>query len=329
MVEDLSFKILNLVKENGLNNSLILELFQYQYSNNLLYQQFCNLLKKTPLNVKEITDIPFLPVDFFKTHHIKTNDFSPQVVFTSSGTTGQINSQHLVRDVSIYENTFIQCFQEQYGSINQYCILALLPSYLEREGSSLVYMANKLIELTQGNGSGFYLYNHQELNEKLINNREQKMPTVLLGVTFALLDFADNFYLNFPELIVMETGGMKGKRKEIVRSELHQKLKKSFNVNSIHSEYGMTEMLSQAYSKADGIYTPSSTMKILVGDANDPLDVKEGEGTGLIKVIDSSNIDSCSFIATQDIGKIYSDGTFEVMGRFANSDMRGCNLMVV
>jgi hypothetical protein len=239
-----------------------------------------------------------------------------------------INSKHLVTDVSWYDESFRRAFDLFYGDIKSYCVLALLPSYLEREGSSLIYMAEDLVKASGNPDSGFYLYNHADLYHQLKKQQQAKKPTLLIGVTFALLDFVEQYQLNFPELIVMETGGMKGRRKEMIREELHDKLCKRFGVRSIHSEYGMTELLSQAYSKGDGIFNCPPWMKIMTRDTNDPMSSLSGSQTGGINIIDLANINSCSFIATQDLGKVYADGSFEVLGRFDNSDIRGCNLLI-
>jgi len=239
-----------------------------------------------------------------------------------------INSRHLVTDVTWYKESFRRAFDLFYGGIHDYCVLALLPSYLEREGSSLIYMAEDLVKQSENPDSGFYLYNHDDLFAQLKRQQKAKKPTLLIGVTFALLDFVERYSIDFPELIVMETGGMKGRRKEMIREELHQTLCKGFGVNTIHSEYGMTELLSQAYSNGDGIFNCPPWMKIIIRDPNDPMTLLDNDKTGGINVIDLANINSCSFIATQDLGKFYKDGSFEVLGRFDNSDIRGCNLLI-
>ena len=269
-----------------------------------------------------------LPVEFFKSHYIIEDKTYADVIFTSSGTTGTMTSNHPVHDIKIYENSYSKSFEQFYGKVEDVCILALLPNYLERDGSSLIYMVSDLIQKSQHPQSGFFLYNHEELHQTLISLKNKKQKTVLIGVTYALLDFLEHFKIDFPELIVMETGGMKGKRKEMIREELHQVLCKGFTVKSIHSEYGMTELLSQAYSLGDGIFATPNWMKILIRDTNDPFTYLENSKSGGINVIDLANIHSCSFIATQDLGKIYPNGSFEVLGRFDNSDIRGCNLMV-
>jgi phenylacetate-coenzyme A ligase PaaK-like adenylate-forming protein len=305
-----------------------LAVFAKQVGNCAVYRDFVNGLGVAPASVKTIDQIPFLPVEFFKSHEVTTSKAPAEVVFTSSGTTGMITSRHLVTDVSWYQESFRKAFALFYGEITGYNILALLPSYLEREGSSLIYMAAGLIEASGNPDSGFFLYDHDALYLQLQKQQIAGKPTILIGVTFALLDFVERYKLNFPELIVMETGGMKGRRKEMIREELHQQLSAGFGVNSIHSEYGMTELLSQAYSKGDGIFYCPPWMKILTRDTNDPLTLVGDGKTGGINVIDLANINSCSFIATQDLGRIYTDNSFEVLGRFDNSDIRGCNLLI-
>lgn len=310
-----------------------LKVFRYQYDNNLVYQQFCNYLKKDKLNVKQIEAIPFLPIQFFKTHEVVTVqpdiNLTVQTTFTSSGTTGMVTSRHLITDVTIYEDSYRNGFSQFYGNIEDYVVLALLPSYLEREGSSLIYMVDDLIKMTNNENSGFYLHNHDELIEKLLRLESEGQNVILIGVTYALLDLIENRKFQLKNTIIMETGGMKGKRKEMIREELHQQLCEGFGVSSIHSEYGMTELLSQAYSLGEGVFECPNWMQILIRDTEDALTYVEGGKTGGINVIDLANINSCSFIATQDLGKIVANNTFEVLGRFDNSDIRGCNLMVL
>ncbi|HJP62679.1 MAG TPA: hypothetical protein VJ844_04520 [Mucilaginibacter sp.] len=305
-----------------------LQVFRFQAQHCTVYSDFIANLGVDVNSVKTVESIPFLPISFFKSHNVVSSVDDVQVTFTSSGTTGMINSKHLVTDISWYEESFCQAFEIFYGDIKSYCVLALLPSYLEREGSSLIYMAEDLVKNSQNPDSGFYLYNHEDLYKKLLEQRSAKKPTLLIGVTFALLDFVENYQIDFPELIVMETGGMKGRRKEMIREELHQTLCKGFGAKSIHSEYGMTELLSQAYSKGEGIFNCPPWMKIITRDTNDPMTILGYGQTGGINIIDLANINSCSFIATQDLGKVYADGSFEVLGRFDNSDIRGCNLLV-
>lgn len=309
-------------------NRTALEVFRYQAVYNIVYKEFLSGLKIDAAAVKNVTQIPFLPVEFFKTQAVVTSHDDVEVTFTSSGTTGMITSRHHVTDVSWYVESFRKAFNLFYGDIKSYTVLALLPSYLEREGSSLIYMADDLIKQSNNADSGFYLYNHADLYHQLKKQQALNKPTLLLGVTFALLNFIELYQLDYPELIVMETGGMKGRRKEMIREELHAILCKGFGVSSIHSEYGMTELLSQAYSKGGGIFNCPPWMRIVPRDPNDPLSLMETGKTGGINIIDLANINSCSFIATQDLGKVYADGCFEILGRFDNSDIRGCNLLI-
>lgn len=309
-------------------HKLALQVFRYQYDNVLVYQEFCNYLFKNKENVKQIEDIPFLPISFFKSHQVITQDQKENIIFTSSGTSGTITSQHLVSDISIYQQSFSSGFAQFYGNIENYAILALLPSYLERECSSLVYMVNELITKSNNLHSGFYLHNYQELIEKLEKLEQENQDVILFGVTYALLDVLEIKKLKLKNTIIIETGGMKGKRKELIKAELHEILSNGFGVTHIHSEYGMTEMLSQAYSHQNGIFECVPWLQILIRDPENPLEYLKNEKTGGINVIDLANINSCSFIATQDLGKKYNNNTFEVLGRFDNSDIRGCNLMV-
>jgi phenylacetate-coenzyme A ligase PaaK-like adenylate-forming protein len=306
-----------------------LKVFRFQYENNLVYQEFCDLLKINPQKVKSLHQIPFLPIQFFKTHAVVSNTNAIEETFTSSGTTGMITSKHLVTDATIYEESYRKAFSQFYGTIEDYVVLALLPSYLEREGSSLIYMAEDLIQLTNNTDSGFYLNNQDELIQKLIDLDQEGQNVILIGVTYALLDLIEKHTFQLQHTIIMETGGMKGRRKEMIREELHKQLCEGFGVRAIHSEYGMTELLSQAYSLGDGVFECPSWMQIHIRDTEDALTyIKDGK-TGGINVIDLANINSCSFIATQDLGKKNPNTTFEVLGRFDNSDIRGCNLMVV
>lgn len=307
---------------------ITLKVFRHQYENNEVYHKFCNLLKKNPSNVKRIPDIPFLPIQFFKSERIVSNKAADEIIFTSSGTTGMVTSKHHVTDLSVYETSFRQAFSQFYGNIEDYCVLALLPSYLERDGSSLIYMVQDLIEGSQHPDSGFYLNEYQQLADKLIALDKEGQNVVLIGVTYALLDIIEQFDFQLSNTIIMETGGMKGKRKEMIREELHALLSKGFGVSSIHSEYGMTELLSQAYSLGNGIFECPIWMDIIIRDTEDALSPIGYNKTGGINVIDLANINSCSFIATQDLGKKYENHTFEVLGRFDNSDIRGCNLLV-
>ncbi|WP_420320556.1 acyl transferase [Flagellimonas sp.] len=309
--------------------ALALEVFHFQYSNNTVYKTYCNLLKRTPENVQAIRDIPFLPIAFFKTHQVISSRSKPTVIFESSGTTSGNTSKHFVTDIDLYQQSFGKGFTHFYGPVEDYCILALLPSYLEREGSSLIYMVNDMIQNSKNPHSGFYLNNLDELKGKLKQLRAEKTKTLLIGVSFALLDLAEQFPMSLENVILMETGGMKGRRKELIREELHDILKNAFGVSSIHSEYGMTELLSQAYSKGNGLFECPPWMQIITRDTEDPLEIQSHGKTGGINIIDLANVNSCSFIATQDLGKTYPDGTFEVLGRFDHSDIRGCNLMAL
>jgi phenylacetate-coenzyme A ligase PaaK-like adenylate-forming protein len=308
---------------------MALKVFRFQYENNLVYREFCELLKIEKGNVKSLQQIPFLPIQLFKSHEVISNSNPIQETFTSSGTTGMITSKHLITDVSLYEESYRNAFSEFYGNIEDYAVLALLPSYLERQGSSLIYMVKDLIALSNNTNSGFYLHNYDELISKLIELDSSGQNVILIGVTYALLDLIEKQNFQLKNTIIMETGGMKGKRKEMIREELHEILCKGFGVSSIHSEYGMTELLSQAYSLGNGIFECPNWMNILIRDTEDALSFVATGKTGGINIIDLANINSCSFIATQDLGKKYPNNSFEVLGRFDNSDIRGCNLMVL
>jgi hypothetical protein len=320
-------RIFNCSDELGFNH-IAIELFHFQYNNNAIYRRYCELLHTDITKISHFRQIPFLPVGFFRSFQLKSTEADAQIVFNSSGTTRDSPSQHHVTDLSVYERSFRGSFNQFYGNVTDYCILALLPSYLERSGSSLIYMTEKLIEAGGNTDSGFYLNNFEQLHQKLNLMKRTKQKTILLGVSYALLDFAKEYPVDFPELIVMETGGMKGRRKEMIREDLHSLLCEGFGVKQIHSEYGMTELLSQAYSTGHGIYTPPPWMKVLIRDTYDPLCLVGDNITGGINIVDLANIYSCSFIAVQDLGKTKPDGTFEVLGRFDQSQMRGCNLMV-
>jgi hypothetical protein len=308
---------------------IALKVFRFQYENNLVYQEFCDFLKVDKQSVKTLQQIPFLPIQFFKNHNVVSNMNEIQETFTSSGTTGMITSKHLVTHVSLYEQSYRNAFSEFYGNIEDYAILALLPSYLERSGSSLIYMVKDLIKLSNNEHSGFYLHNYDDLITKLVELDNAGQNILLIGVTYALLDLIEKQKFQLKNTIIMETGGMKGKRKELIRVELHEILCNGFGVSSIHSEYGMTELLSQAYSLGNGIFECPSWMQILIRDTEDAMTYVSNGKTGGINVIDLANINSCSFIATQDLGKKYPNNSFEVLGRFDNSDIRGCNLMVI
>ncbi len=308
---------------------IALKVFRYQHENNLVYREFCDLMKVEPQKVKTLQQIPFLPIQFFKSHAVVSNTNPVQNTFTSSGTTGMVTSKHMVTDTSIYEESYRKGFSQFYGNIEDYVVLALLPSYLERDGSSLIYMVEDLIHLSNHDDSGFYLHNHDELINKLTTLDQSGQNVILIGVTFALLDLIEKHQFQLQNTIIMETGGMKGRRKEMIREELHQQLCEGFGVTAIHSEYGMTELLSQAYSLGEGVFECPTWIQILVRDTEDALTYIPQGKTGGINVIDLANINSCSFIATQDLGKKNPNNSFEVLGRFDNSDIRGCNLMVL
>ncbi len=309
--------------------ALAVQVFNFQFQNNRVYRSFCHLLNLHPSDVKKVTDIPFLPIQFFKTHRILSTQDTVKTTFTSSGTTGSITSKHYVSDLRLYEKSFTKGFEHFYGKAEDYIILALLPSYLEREGSSLIYMVNALIKQSKHAESGFYLDNISALKETLIRLDAQGKKILLIGVSFALLDLVETHRFKLNNTIIMETGGMKGRRKELIRQELHEQLQTGFGVSTIHSEYGMTELLSQAYSKGNGVFSCPPWMRIVTRDTEDALTLLPEGKTGGINVIDLANLNSCAFIATQDLGKTYRDGRFEILGRFDVSDIRGCNLMVL
>lgn len=312
----------------GQFNDKALELFRFQYQNNLLYRDYSNLFAANPVSVKELKQIPFLPVSFFKSGKVVTGDFAPEIIFESSRSTGQVAARHFVKHLDVYRESSVKGFEFFYGSIGEFCILGLLPAYLERTGSSLVWMVDEWMRISNHPENGFYLYEFEKLRELLLKLESRKQRTLLIGVSFALLDFAEKYTMQLSHSIVMETGGMKGRREEITRPELHQLLKEKLGVTRVHSEYGMTELLSQAYSTGEGIYQPVPWMKMLVRDEDDPLTIRES-GEGLLNIIDLANRYSCSFISTDDVAKLYEDGSFEILGRMDNSDIRGCSLMVV
>ena len=321
------FDVNNIFKEGFNFSSTAVKTFHHQYLNNTVYKNWCNAIKSTE-NANSITDIAFLPISFFKTHEIKTGFFDAAVVFTSSGTTTTVNSRHMVKDEGVYKQSFTLAFEQQYGPIKNWCIIGLLPSYLERQGSSLIYMVDEMIRLSAHPLSGFYLDEFDKLASVLEITEAAKQPVLLIGVTFALLDFSASHSIRLKHTVIMETGGMKGRRRELTRREVHDYLKQQFSVDAIHSEYGMTELLSQAYSKGEGRFVCPQWMKVLVRDEEDPLSVST-YGKGILNIIDLANADSCAFIATDDAGIVYEDGSFEVWGRVDNSDIRGCSLLVV
>ncbi|WP_447635777.1 LuxE/PaaK family acyltransferase [Flavobacterium microcysteis] len=317
------------ISNNKQFEKIALKVFRFQYDNNSVYREFCQFLNVEKQQVKSLQQIPFLPIQFFKSHEVLSSQEKIQETFTSSGTTGMSTSRHLVTDISLYEESYRKGFSQFYGNIENYAVLALLPSYLEREGSSLIYMVDDLIQLSNHPESGFYLSNYDDLIQKLLQLDETGENIILIGVTYALLDLIEKQNFQLKNTIIMETGGMKGKRKEMIREELHELLCKGFGVDAIHSEYGMTELLSQAYSLGNGVFECPNWMQVLIRDTEDALSYIENGKTGGINVIDLANINSCSFIATQDLGKKQPNNSFEVLGRFDNSDIRGCNLMVL
>ncbi len=331
--EQLIEKIWNTTADTFVDTAL--ELFRFQYQYNSFYRNYCNLLKKIPENIHSISAIPFLPIQFFKRKQIKTTPFTEALYFESSGTTGAVNSRHFVKDITVYEKSFMATFAANYGNVKNICIIGLLPSYLERQHSSLVYMVNTLINLSGNNNSGFYLYDYEKLKTILLQNEAEKKQTILFGVTYALLDFAEANNMNLKNTIIMETGGMKGRRKELSRTKVHEIIMNRLGVAFVHSEYGMTELLSQAYSVKEGVFSCPPWMKVLVRKEDDPFEIAEMPHhqktfvAGAVNVIDLANLYSCAFIATDDAGKIYSDGSFEITGRLDNSDIRGCGLMIL
>lgn len=320
--------IFNTLTEAGFLQ-LSLDLFRFQYSHNAVYRQWTDLLKVRPNEVSSLEQIPFLPIEFFKQHKVVSSPITPDTVeFTSSSTTSQTPSTHYVNDIGLYEKSFTAGFERFYGDPRQYCILALLPNYLQRGGSSLVYMCNRLIQLSGHAHSGFFLDNIEELLAKIDLLKQSGQKTLLIGVSYALMDLSDRGVALNDQFVVMETGGMKGTRKELLKPELHAYLKAGFRIGSIHSEYGMTELLSQAYSQGDGTFSAPPWMKFLIREVDDPLRIKRDQRTGGINVIDLANVYSCAFIATKDLGRLNTNNSLELMGRYDNSDVRGCNLMI-
>jgi len=315
--------------------ALALDIFRFQYQQNAVYQQYVNNLGVGWEEVANLSQIPFLPISFFKTHPIRTTNFEPEIVFESSGTTATGNSRHEVKKKVLYERSFVTAFEQFYGPVEDWCIIGLLPSYLERQHSSLVLMVDALVKMSGHQQSGFYLYEHEKLYKTLNGLEADGRKTLLIGVSFALLDFAEKYSMHLKHTVVMETGGMKGRRKELTRPELHDFLGAKLGLTRVHSEYGMTELLSQGYSSGHGIFRSPPWMRVAVREEDDPLSMtwhdqmKNETSNGVINVIDLANLYSCSFIATEDMGKIHSDGSFEVLGRMDNSDVRGCSLMVL
>ena len=314
--------------------TLALKIFRFQYEQNAIYRQYCDAIHVNKESIQRLEQIPFLPIGFFKSKEITSTQFEPMTVFESSGTTGSVNSKHFVKDTGLYEESFLKAFNIFYGDITSYCIIGLLPSYLERQHSSLVWMVNDLIKKSGHDQSGFYLYDFEKLKSLILQNEKAGQPSLLIGVTYALLDFFEKNSMKLQYTTIMETGGMKGRRAELTRTAVHQQLMERAGVTEVHSEYGMTELLSQAYSKKEGIFQCPPWMKVLLRSEDDPFEIHSSEkinspfANGVINVIDLANLYSCSFIATDDMGKLYNDGSFEVLGRLDNSDVRGCSLMV-
>jgi hypothetical protein len=309
-------------------NENALAAYMQQMAQNAVYRRFAEAIQERQKQPTQYTEIPFLPINFFKSDKVLCDGLSYATIFESSGTTGSENSKHYVHDLTLYEAVFEHIFHQYYGNIKDWCILALLPSYLERSNSSLVYMAKCLIERSENAASAFYLDQWDALKSAVEAQQAKGTPTLLLGVSFALWEMAERIPGNYSNICFMETGGMKGRRREITREELHGILTNAFSVKHIHSEYGMTELMSQAYSKGNGIFTPPPWMRILIGDPYDPFAWKKEGETGIIHVIDLANKYSCPFIRTADLGKVFADGSFEVLGRADNSEIRGCNLML-
>lgn len=305
-----------------------LEIFHFQARENPVYRSYLEELRIKTGDISSLEQIPFLPIGFFKTHIVQTTGFETAMYFESSGTTGSVNSRHYIKDPALYESSFIKNFESVYGPLSECCILGLLPSYLERGHSSLVYMVDRFIHLSGNPRSGFYLHDHEQLMNVIEEQERNKSKTLLIGVTYALLDLAEKHSLDLKNTMIMETGGMKGRRKEMIRAEVHEILQNAFGVPQIHSEYGMTELLSQAYSVSEGIFQCPPWMKVMVRDEEDPF-LLDTKGTGILNIIDLANIYSSSFIATDDAGRLNSDGSFEVIGRIDNSDIRGCSLLVI
>ena len=306
---------------------LALSIFNYQYENTTIYRQYIDIIGVNPKTVDALDKIPFLPIQFFKTHQVISKLASNEtIVFESSGTTGQVSSKHHIADIDLYKMSFELGFSKFFGDIKQYCILGLLPSYLERGQSSLVFMVNHLIGTSEHKKSGFYLHDHEALYKTLLQLEAIHQPVLLFGVTYALLDFAEKYPIKLHSTQIIETGGMKGRREELIRDEVHSILKKAFSIDKVNSEYGMTELLSQAYSKGDGLFETPAWMKILIRDINDPFSISTS-GKGLINIIDLANLHSCSFIATDDMGELFENGLFSVNGRLDHSELRGCSLL--
>ena len=306
-----------------------LALFQFQAKYNPVYATYLSLLGTDVSKIQSLEQIPCLPIELFKNHDVRTGEWTEERIFTSSGTTGTIPSRHFLRDGDWYIANAVEGFERFYGKVETYCTLALLPHYLDRQGSSLVYMAQAFIQRSKYKESGFFLRDTEALLKQLEICRKQKIPTLLIGVSFALLDLAENHPTDLSQVVIMETGGMKGQRKELIREELHETLMKAFQQTSIHSEYGMTELLSQAYSKGGGRFFPSKRMHVIAKEIQDPFCTQSIGQTGQLQIIDLANLDTCAFIRTEDLGRVFEDGSFEILGRLDNAALRGCNLMVL
>ncbi len=316
------------IKENSAFEKKALAVFRYQYEQNELFRSYVQAIKTDIEKVDGIHKIPFLPISFFKSHTIISGVFEPEIVFESSKTTGEISSKHWVRSKTMYHESALLGFEEHYGSIKDYTILALLPSYLERSNASLVSMVSYFMQQSGQGFEGFYLHDFKGLFDRLQLLIKGNKKVILIGVSFALMDFAEQYPADFSKLVVMETGGMKGRKKEITRMELHAFLKQQWNLEAVHAEYGMTELLSQAYAQSNGSFKTCASLRVLVRDVNDPFDVSN-EGVGALNFIDLANVSSCSFIATEDLGKVYTSRDFEVIGRMDHTALRGCSLLLL
>lgn len=324
--ENLAYRVAKIKQQNF--DDVALEVFRYQVKANKVYARYLDLLGIESSAIASLEAVPFLPVQLFKHHAIQSGNWTPQQVFRSSGTSANEAGKHLIRDVKAYLANAYLGFEQAYGKPEDYCFLALLPAYLERTDSSLIVMMEDFIQRSRYRESGFFLYDHQALIDRIHRCRLQQIPTILFGVSFALLDLAEQFAPDLQGIIVMETGGMKGRRREITRRELHQQLCQAFGIDNIHSEYGMTELLSQAYSEKDGIFRPSPTLRVFSREITDPFELLPAGRNGVLNIVDLANLDSCSFIATEDLGRVFADGSFEVSGRLDGSDIRGCNLLL-
>jgi hypothetical protein len=326
-IKTLRERILTVYNTTGFNE-LALEVFRFQYENCVVYREFADALSRNPGNVNRVADIPFIPVEFYQTREVICSGMEPVIEFQSSGTTGSMHGRHLLADPDLYDLSLIKGFSQVYGNPAAFTFAALTPGPEEKPHSSLIYMIAKLMHQNRKHRHGFFLNDTESLKSRLSGYEPAPGKTMLIGLTYALLDFAEMYPGDYPGLIIVETGGMKGRRKEITRTELHCRLKEAFSSAVIHSEYGMTELLSQAWSKQDGIFSTPPWMKVMIREVNDPFCCSQPGRTGGISIIDLANLYSCSFIATQDLGRVKEDGRFEVLGRFDSSDLRGCSLMI-